>query len=66
MVRDLCGAIAARGDFIGREDLNARAVALVLCAAQLCKWEPADGAKIFRRDEANTQRVCASSVKQKM
>jgi len=66
MVRDLCGAIAARGDFIGRADSNARAVALVLCAAQLCKREPADGAEICRQHEANTQRACASSVKQKM
>jgi len=64
--RDLSGTIAARGGFIGREDLNARAVAQVLCAAQLCKREPADGADVFRQDEANTQRVCASSVKQKM
>src|SRR5688500_18094287 len=39
-----CSTIAAAVFFIGREDFRARAVALVLCAAQLCKREPADGA----------------------
>jgi hypothetical protein len=33
MARALCGAIAARGVFIGREDIRARAVAQVLFAA---------------------------------
>jgi hypothetical protein len=35
--------------FIGREDYRARAVALVLCAAQLCEREPADGAEVFQQ-----------------
>jgi hypothetical protein len=55
-----------RGVFVGREDYRTRAVAQVLCAAQLCEREPAACANVFRQTKANTQRARASSVRAKM